>query len=336
MIVSKEIKIKNKYIGEGRPCFIVAEAGVNYNGNLKLAKKLVDEAKKAGADAVKFQVFKADNLVIVGMRQYKMLKRLEFSDSNFEELKKYCDKKNIIFLSTPHTEEAIDFLESLVPAYKISSSDLTNPSFLEKVAKKKKPILLSTGMATLKEVREAVKTIKKQGNNKIILLHCTTNYPCPLEEVNLRAMLTLKKEFNLPVGYSDHTLGIMVPIMAVAMGAQVIEKHFTINRNLPGPDHKVSLEPKELKEIVKSISDVEKALGSDIKKPTKSEEKIKKVVRKSIVAKIDIIKGTKIKKGMLAIKRPGTGIEPKNLNKIIGRIVKKNIMKDELISWRKI
>ena len=211
------IKIKDKIIEKNHPCFIIAEAGVNHNGSLKLAKKMIDVAKEAGADAVKFQTFKAEN-----------------------------------------------------------------------VARKKKPIILSTGMATLDEVKKAVNTIKKLGNNKIILLHCTTNYPCPLGEVNLKAMLTLKKEFNLPVGYSDHTLGVTVPIMAVIMGAQVLEKHFTLDKNLPGPDHKASLEPKELKEMVEAIRNTKKALGNGVKKPTRSEEKIKKVVRKSIVAKINI------------------------------------------------
>ena len=332
-------------IGERENCFIIAEAGINHNGDIKLAKKLVDVAKEAGADAVKFQTFKAENVVAenTAMASYQrrnikrketqqeMLKRMELDYKDFIRLKEYCDKKKIIFLSTPHSEDAIDFLEELVPAYKVGSGDLTNLPFLEKIAKKKKPVILSTGMATLSEVKEAVRTLKRAKNNKIILLHCTTNYPCPLEEVNLKAMLTLKKEFDLPVGYSDHTLGILVPVMAVAMGAQVLEKHFTLNKNLPGPDHKASLEPEELKEMIKTIREVEKALGDGIKKPTKSEEKIKKVVRKSIVAKVDIPKGTKITRDMLDIKRPGTGIEPKYLKRIIGRESKKNIKKDTLI-----
>jgi N-acetylneuraminate synthase/N,N'-diacetyllegionaminate synthase len=330
----KKIKIGNKLINESKSCFIIAEIGVNHNGSLKLAKRLVDEAKRSGADAVKFQVFKVENLVMVRTKEHEMLKKLELPYSYFEELKKYCEKRKIIFLATPHNDDAIDFLESLVPAYKIGSGDLTNSPFLEKVAKKKKPIILSTGMANLKEVKEAVKTIKRAGNNKIILLHCTTSYPCPLEDVNLRAMLTLKKEFNLPVGYSDHTLGILVPIIAVAMGAKVIEKHFTLSKNLPGPDHKASLEPKEFKEMVKAIRDVEKALGSGIKKPTKNEEKIKKIVRKSIIAKINIPAGSKITKEMLIIKRPGTGIEPKYINKIIGKIAKREIKKDSLIKFQ--
>jgi len=346
----KKIKIGNKFVSEENPCFIIAEAGVNHNGSFRLAKKLIDAAKNAGVDAVKFQTFRAENLVTkttemancqkknTGKKesQLKMLKKLELSDKDFTELKKYCNKKQIIFLSTPHSEDVIDFLEPLVPAYKVGSGDLTNLPFLEKVARKKKPIILSTGMATLSEVEEAVNTIKKAGNNKIILLHCTTNYPCPLEEVNLRAMEDLKREFNLTVGYSDHSLGIMVPIMAVTLGAKVIEKHFTLNKNLLGPDHKASLEPDELKDMVKTIRHVEEALGSSIKKPTKSEEKIKKVVRKSIVAKVNIPKSTRIKKDMLIIKRPGTGIEPKYFNRVIGRVAKTNIVKDELIFWGKI
>ena len=346
----KEIKIGNKVIGDKNPCFIIAEAGVNHNGKLSLAKKLIDIAKEAGVDAIKFQTFKTEGVMIenvpmaeyqkknIGKKetQFQMIKKLELSYDDFISLKKYCDKKRIIFLSTPHSEDAINFLEKLVLAYKIGSGDLTNLPFLEKIAGKKKPIILSTGMATLSEVKEAVGTIKKAGNNKIILLHCTTNYPCPLEEVNLKAMLTLKKEFNLPVGYSDHTLGVMVPIMAVALGAKVLEKHFTLDKNLPGPDHKASLEPGELKEMVKVIRDTERALGSGIKKPTKSEEKIKKVVRKSVIAKINIPRGAEIKKDMLIIKRPGTGIEPKYLDKVLGRVAKKNIKKDELIIWEKI
>jgi len=343
----KEIKIGNKVIGDKNPCFIIAEAGVNHNGKLSLAKKLIDIAKEAGVDAIKFQTFKTEGVMVenvpmaeyqkknIGKKetQFQMIKKLELSYDDFISLKKYCDKKRIIFLSTPHSEDAINFLEKLVLAYKIGSGDLTNLPFLEKIAGKKKPIILSTGMATLSEVKEAVGTIKKAGNNKIILLHCTTNYPCPLEEVNLKAMLTLKKEFNLPVGYSDHTLGVMVPIMAVALGAVVLEKHFTLNKKLPGPDHKASLNPQELKEMVKKIRETEKALGNGRKKPTKSEEKNKKVARKSIIAKVDIPKNTKITKDMLIIKRPGIGIEPKYLDRIIGKIAQKDLKKDTLIKF---
>ncbi len=326
-------------------CFIITEAGVNHNGKLSLAKKMVNEAKKAGADAVKFQTFKAEELAtqkaltadyqknnLGGQKsQLEMLKGLELSENDFKELKKYCDQKKIIFLSTPHTEKAADFLETLVPAFKIASGDLTNIPFLKKIAKKGKPVILSTGMADLKEVEEVVEAIKRAGNKKIILLHCTTNYPTTFNEVNLRAMGTMGKKFKLPVGYSDHTKGIEVSLAAVAMGARVIEKHFTINKNLPGPDHKASLEPTELKKMVEGIRNIEKAMGDGIKKPTASELKIAKVARKSVVAKVDIFKGEKISSNMLAIKRPGTGIEPKYFFKIIGKKAFKNIQKDSLI-----
>lgn len=339
------VKIGKRIINSKSPCFIIAEAGVNHNGRVALAKKLVDVAKAAGADAVKFQTFLAKNLAIkdssmadyqkknIGIQesQFSMLRKLELRDEDFISIKKYCDRKKIIFLSTPHSEDAVDFLFPLVPAYKVGSGDITNLPLLRKIAGKKKPIILSTGMSTLTEIKEAVKAIKKQGNNKIILLHCTTNYPCPLEEVNLRAMPAIEKKIDCLVGYSDHTLGDLVPVMAIAMGARVIEKHFTLDKNLPGPDHKASLEPKELKNMVERIRDAEKALGQNDKKPTKSEEKTKKVARKSIVANVDIPKGTKIAKNMLIMKRPGTGIAPGLARRVIGKRAKIDIAKDTLI-----
>lgn len=366
----KKIKINNGLIGEGEPCFIIAEAGVNHNGSMELAKKLVDAAKNAGANAVKFQTFKAEGLVTkeAGMAKYQeknigkkesqqeMLKKLELNYEDFRELKKYCDEKGIIFLSTPHSEDAIDFLEGLVPAYKIGSGDLTNIPFLEKVAKKGKPIILSTGMSTLEEVKEAVEAIKNAGNDKVILLHCTSSYPCPIEDVNLRAMQTMQKEFNHLIGYSDHTLGIQVSVAAAVLGACVIEKHFTLNKKLSGPDHKASLEPSEFKNmihgirtvekrlkegekaenILKEIPDIEKILGNEMKKPTEDEREIKKLVRKSIIAKVDIPKGIVIAEDMLIIKRPGTGIEPKHVKEIIGKKTREYIKKDELIHLTKL
>jgi N-acetylneuraminate synthase len=346
----KKIKIGKKFVGEGQPVFIIAEAGVNHNGSLDLAKKMVDIAKNAGTDAVKFQTFKAEDIVTGNAKmadyqkkntgknesQLEMVKKFELSYDDFFELKKYCDLKGIIFLSTPHTDAATDFLKHLMPAYKIASGDATNIPFLQKISKNKKPIILSTGMTNMAEVKAAIKAIKGCGNNKIVVLHCTTNYPCPIEEINLRAISTLEKELNLPVGYSDHTDNIFVPIMAVAMGAQILEKHFTIDKNLPGPDHKASLEPKELKEMVENIRKAEKIMGSPIKKPTESEKKIMKIVRKSIVAKKDILSGQKINGSMLIIKRPGNGIEPKYISKIIGKKAKINIRKDQLIGWKMI
>jgi N,N'-diacetyllegionaminate synthase len=347
-----KIKIRDRLIGEKQPCFVIAEAGVNHNGSLRLAKKLVDVAEIAGADAVKFQTFKAEKLVTkegkmaeyqkknIGREesQLEMLKKLELDYSDFIKLKKYCDKKRIIFLSTPHTSDAVGFLESLVPAYKIGSGDLTNIPFLKKVAHKQKPIILSTGMSTLKEIKDAVKSIKRI-NNKLILLHCTTSYPCPRSDVNLRVMETLRQEFKLPVGYSDHSLGIDVALMAVKLGAVILEKHFTLDRKIEGPDHKASLDPDELKKMVRRIriGDYPKfnkvVLGRKEKKPTKNELKIAKLARKSITAKQDISKGTIITKGMLEIKRPATGIQPKYLEKVIGKTTRKNIKKDTLIKF---
>jgi len=347
MIIPKKIKIAGKIISDEK-CFIIAEAGINHNGNFKLAKKLVDEAKKAGADAVKFQTFKTENLISEKTRladyqkenlkekinQFEMLKKYELKKDDFSKLKEYSDSKGIIFLSTPHSNESIDFLDSLVPAYKIGSGDLNNHPFLKIIAGKNKPIILSTGMATLKEIKEAVNVIRRGGNNHIIVLHCTTSYPCPLEDVNLLVIKELKEKLKLPIGYSDHTSGIITPIIARSLGAVVIEKHFTLNKNFPGPDHKASLEPKQLKKMVEEIRKTELILGSKEKKPTKKEEKIKKLVRKSIFVAEKIEKGEKITRKKLSIKRPGNGIEPKFLEKIIGKISLKSLKKGHLLSFK--
>ena len=347
MEIKAKIRIGNVVIGEGKPVVIIAEAGINHNGKLRLARELVDAAKAAGANAVKFQTFKTENLVAATTKAadgneknagnkskslINSLKKVELKYSDFISLKKYCDKKKIIFLSTPHSEDAVDFLEPLVPAYKIGSGDLTNLPFLEKIAGKKKPVILSTGMADLDEVKKAVGILKRQKNNKIILLHCTTQYPCPLDEVNLRAMEVMRVKLNCLVGYSDHTLGITVPIMARTLGAVLLEKHFTLDRKLSGPDHQASLEPPELKVMVKAIRDAEKILGSDVKKPTKSEEKIKKIVRKSMVADIFITRGVAITSRAIAIKRPAKGIEPGDLKRIIGKKARRDIKKGEFLT----
>ena len=331
--------------------FIIAEAGVNHNGDIKLAKKLINVAKDAGADAVKFQTFKVEDVVTQNAEkaeyqkettgaeesQFEMIKKLELTESDFKELADYAKKAGILFLSSPFDKESVDLLDELdVPAFKVASGEITNLPLLRYIAKKGKPIILSTGMSTLGEIEEALDVIRSEEVEDIILLHCVSNYPARVEDVNLRAMGTLKQAFKLPVGFSDHTLGITAPIAAVALGACVIEKHFTLDRNLPGPDHKASLEPDELKEMVKAIREVEKALGNGIKKPTKEEEKIKKVARRSIVAKVDISKGAIITEEMLDVKRPGTGIEPKYLKFIIGRKAKEDIKKDIIISLKMI
>lgn len=341
----EKIKIGNKFVGENHPSFIITEAGVNHNGDITLAKKLVDVAVNASADAVKFQTFKSENLIVSDanspdyvnrnlgkkIKQLEIIKKYELKYSDFEKLKKYCDTKNIIFLSTPHSFDAIDFLEDLVSAYKFGSGDITNIPALEHAAKKGKPLILGTGMSTMKEVKTAIDAIKSIGNKQIVTLHCTTNYPSLLDEVNLNAMMSMKKELKCLVGYSDHTSSILVPSIAVALGATIIEKHFTIDKKLPGPDHKASLEPEELKNMIKQIRETERILGSFEKKPTLSEQKIMDLVRKSIVAEEEIEKGTKINEKMLGFKRPGTGLKPSDLDKIIGKKAKKTIVKDEIL-----
>ncbi len=342
-----KIKICNNLIGEGHPCFIIAEAGVNHNSDIKLAKKLIDVAKDTKADAIKFQTFKTENLVTqtakvteyqrknIGKQQtqFQMLKKLELSNNDFYRLNKYAQRKRILFLSTPYDKESVDFLISIgVPAFKISSADITNHPLLLYVAEKNLPVILSTGMSTLEEVKEAVNVIKPI-NKKLILLHCTFDYPAKIGEINLRAMQTLRRIFQFPVGYSDHSLGIEVSIAAVALGACVIEKHFTLDKNLPGPDHKASLEPDRLKRMVKLIRNVEKALGNPIKQPAKSEIANRKTSRRSLVTTKDIPKDTIITKEMVGIKRPGTGIQPKYYNTVIGLRAKRDIEQEEVLIW---
>lgn len=328
--------------------FIIAEAGVNHNGRLDLAYQLIDVAKDAGVDAVKFQTFKAENVVsrLADKAEYQkkttdsdksqleMIKKLEISFEDFVKLKKYCDKKGIMFLSTPFDNQSIDFLYDLVDIYKIPSGEIINYPYLKHIAVKNKPIIMSTGMANLGEVEEAINTIREVNSKaKISLLHCTTNYPTPYEEVNLKAMQTLAAAFKLPVGYSDHTLGIEVPVAAVAMGAKIIEKHFTLDKKLPGPDHKASLEPDELKKMIKAIRNIEMTLSDGIKKPNKSEAEIMKVARRSLITTRDIRAGEIIKESDIAIKRPGTGIMPKFKEIIIGMKLVNDIRQDEPFRW---
>lgn len=347
-----KIKAGDKNIGEGRHVFIIAEAGVNHNGSVKLAKKLVDAAVNAKADAVKFQTFKAELVVTKDakmasyqiknlkkqMTQQEMIRKYELTEEDFAELKKYCDNKGIMFLSTPHSNEwSVDVLEKLkVPLYKIGSGDLTNLPFLDYVAKKQKPIVIGTGMSTMEEIKSAISAIKKTGNDKIVMLQAVTQYPTPYEDLNLRAMLSIKKECDVLVGLSDHTTGTIAPVAAVALGAVVIEKHFTLDKNMKGPDHSASLNPEELKVMVENIRNTELMLGSGIKKPTKQEIEIMKVVRKSLVSKVKIKKGAKITRDMIDIKRPATGIHPKDLEKVLGKKAKKDIEKDMVISFNDI
>jgi len=340
------IQLSNRKIGHDHPCLIIAEAGVNHNGSIKIARQLVKEASLAGADVVKFQTFKADEIVTINspkaeyqlkttdnsITQYEMLKSLELSREWHIDLMQHCQNNNIIFLSSPFDIKSIDFLDQIgVSGFKVPSGEIVNLPFLSHLTEKKKPLILSTGMSTLGEVETAIKIIEEINYNNYVLLHCTTNYPTLPEEVNLNAMNTLKSAFQVPVGYSDHTEGIEVSIAAVAMGACVIEKHFTLDKNMSGPDHKASITPRELSKLVKSIRKVEKALGSKRKYPVSIEMHNRKVVRKSIVASKSIKKGEIFTKENLALKRAGHGISSVLWDQILGKLAKKKFEKDELI-----
>jgi len=324
---------------------------VNHNGRLEMARQLVDVAVQAGADTVKFQTFKTENFMTRNAEkaeyqkettgaeesQYEMIKKLELSEEDFKDLFAYAQEKGITFLSSAFDKGSVDLLETLgVPAFKIPSGEITNFPLLRYIARKKKPIILSTGMSTLSEIEEALEVLQKEGAKEIILLHCITNYPAKIEDMNLRVMETLRNAFKLPVGLSDHTLGITIPIAAVALGACVIEKHFTLDKNLPGPDHRASLDPDELRQMVRAIRDVERAKGDGVRKPTKEEEENKKVVRRSIVAKVDIPERAIVTKEMLDIKRPGIGIEPRYIEEIVGATAKVDIKRNDSITWSKI
>ncbi len=328
---------------------IIAEAGVNHNGNIDTAKKLIDAAAEAGVDYVKFQTFKAEKIVTktasrakyqdsnTGDKdsQFEMLKKLEISEEMHLELIHYCESKNIKFLSTAFDLESLTYLKSLgLKLAKIPSGEITNLPYLRAMAKLFPEIILSTGMANMDEIKAASEVLIMNGTKleNITILHCNTEYPTPMEDVNLKAMLDIKKQLNTKIGYSDHTLGIEVPIAAVALGAKVIEKHFTLDRNLPGPDHKASLEPSELKAMVTAIRNIEKAIsGSGIKEESPSEAKNKPIARKSIIASQNIKKGEVLSEENLSIKRPGTGINPMRWDEIIGQQAIKDFQEDDLI-----
>ena len=332
---------------------IIGEAGVNHNGDIKLAKKLIDAASDAKVDYVKFQSFKADKLVSPTARkadyqlrnlksnddsQFNMLKNLELSENDHLELISYCKSKNVSFFSTAFDSDGVFYLSTLnLDFFKVPSGELTNFPYIRAIAKTGKPVILSTGMANLNEIEQTLNILVSNGTKKsdITVLHCNTEYPTPINDVNLKAMLTIKKKFDISVGYSDHTLGIEVPIAAVALGAKIIEKHFTLDRNLIGPDHKASLEPDELKEMVKSIRNIEKVIsGNGVKKPSLSEIKNIKIARKSIHSSRKLKSGSIIEERDLISLRPGDGICPMNWNKVIGMKVKRDIEKFSKISWK--
>lgn len=342
------ISIGIKKIGGDNPVFIIAEAGVNHNGKLSFAKRLIDVAAKSGADAVKFQTFNPDTLVTKTAEkasyqaknesrntetQHKMLKRLMLSRDYHVELKHYAEKKNLIFMSTPFSIDDAQFLRRLgVKALKVGSTDTNNIPYLSKIARFNLPIILSTGMSDLEEVKEGVNAVQKAGSRKLIILHCTTNYPTPFREANIRAIETLRKTCKVPVGFSDHTIGNEAAVSAVALGAVVIEKHFTLDRNLPGPDHKASLEPDELRDFVTSIRNTEMALGTGVKTPFRSEKNTANVARKSVVTTSFVKKGERFTEDNLGVKRPGTGLAPKHYKSVIGKKATRDIDTDKIIT----
>ena len=325
--------------------FIIAEIGVNHNGDVDLAKEMIKSASNCGVDAVKFQTFVSEDLVTDDAKkanyqnentseknQFEMLKKLELTFDDFKELKDYALDNEVMFLSSPFDKKSVDLLESLdVPAYKLGSGELNNFELIDYVQKTGKPLIISTGMATLDEIKETYEFIDDKKN--LIVLHCITGYPTSFEEANLNFIKTLQLELDSPIGFSDHSPGIELPIAAVALGACVVEKHFTLDKNLEGPDHKASLNPKEFKAMVDAIRNVEVAMGDGVRKFSENEEEIKKVARKSIVLNQDVKKGTVLQREMLSIKRPGTGIPPKFINDIIGKEIIEDLKSGTVVLW---
>ncbi len=347
-VVMAAVDIAGRTVGPGHPCFIIAEAGVNHNGDLALAKRLIEAAAKAGADAVKFQTFRGERLVSPTARkaayqtaatgahesQLDMIRRLELPDVAFGELKRHCTACGVLFLSTPFDEESADLLEDLgVAAFKIPSGEVTNLPLLAHVGRKGKPVILSTGMSTLEEVRAAVDTLRQAGAQDVVVLHCVSSYPADPADANLRAMATLADAFHAPVGYSDHTPGIEVALAAAALGACVIEKHVTLDRTLPGPDHRASLEPVELAALIRGVRTVESALGDGRKRPVPSEADTAAVARRSLVAARDVPAGATLTEDTLAVLRPGTGLSPALRARVVGRIAKVHIPAGTPLTW---
>lgn len=349
-ITGEVMKIGNRNIGDGNPCYIIAEAGSNHNRDFDTALKLIDVAVEAGADAVKFQIFSADTiyskktpmasyltnkkLTEKNETLYDLIKKLEIPRNWTPDLMEYCRKKGITFLSTPFDLAAVDDLENAgVEAFKVASFEITHLPMLKKISATGKPIILSTGMANLEDIEVALNCIRKAGMSEVTLLHCAIAYPPRYEDINLRAMDTMKQAFQVPVGFSDHTMGHVTDVAAVARGACIIEKHYTLSRNQKGPDHPFSLEPDELKAMVKAIRQTEQILGSSIKGPTEAEAELHRIARRSLVAAKDIAAGTVITEDMIAVKRPGFGIPTRHMEIVIGRKAAKDIEEDDILTW---
>lgn len=342
------IEIDGRKIGEDHPVFIIAEVGVNHNGDLNIAKKLIREAARCGADCVKFQTFKADRVVTkdapkasyqlkttaVDESQESMLRNLEMQNHHYKEIIECCNDEGVVFISTPYNVEDVDFLDELgVPAYKLASIHAAEPWFSAYTARKGRPIILSTGMANLDEVDQTVRAIRETGNTDLVLLQCTTNYPSRLEDTNLRAMHTLAEVFGTLVGYSDHTQGDTACIVSIGLGATVIEKHFTLDKSMPGPDQSTSVNPEEFARLVKNIRNAEAILGSSVKEPCEMEKDNSVGMRRSIVAKCNIKQGDIITEAMLTFKRPSSGLSPRYMDEIIGKCAQEDISPDTLVQW---
>lgn len=342
------IRIGERVIGAGQPCFVIAEAGVNHNGSLEMARRLVDAAVQAAADAVKFQTFRSEKAISpfapkaayqvettgAGESQLEMVRKLELPPEAFRELKSYCAQRGILFLSTPFDDESADLLDELgMAAFKVPSGEITNLPFLEHVARKGKPLIVSTGMCELEEVRTAVDCLQRAGARELALLHCVSSYPAPAASINLRAMATLRETFGVPVGFSDHTLGIAIPLAAVALGACIVEKHMTLDCKLPGPDHRASLEPGDFAAMVAGIRAVEASLGDGAKRPAAEERNTAEVARRSLVAACAIPAGTVLRAEHIAILRPGTGLAPALREQVIGRRAARDIPAGTLLTW---
>jgi N,N'-diacetyllegionaminate synthase len=341
------VTIAGRRIGRGEPCFVIAEAGVNHNGDVELARRLVDAAAKADADAVKFQTFRAEGVATAlapkasyqlettggGESQAEMLRRLELGEDAFAVLKALAEERGLVFLSTPFDNESVELLDRLgVAAFKVSSGDVTNLPLLGEIGRRRRPVILSTGAADLDETAAALDALRQAGAEEIVVLHCVSAYPTPPEQANLLAMATLADRFGLPVGYSDHTEGETVALAAVALGACVLEKHLTLDSSLPGPDHRLSLEPDELTRLVQGVRRVEAALGDGVKRVVPAERVNVSIVRRSLAATEDIPAGTVLAESMLTALRPGTGIEPARIGEVVGRTLRRDVSRGELLA----
>lgn len=341
------IRVGKHSIGPGLPCMVIAEAGVNHNGNLEIALRLVDAAAEADADVIKFQTFKAEEVISpvapkaayqvrttgAAESQLEMVRKLELPPAAFATIDRHCRERGLLFLSTPFDRGSVDLLQNLnIAAFKIPSGEVTNLPFLTYVAKQRKPVILSTGMSTLDEVAAAVEAVLAAGTGELALLHCVSNYPALASSVNLRAMKTLEQRFGVPVGYSDHTEGIEISLAAAALGACIVEKHFTLDRTLPGPDHRASLEPRELAVLVRGVRTIESALGDGRKVPAAEELNTAAVARRSLVAVRDLAAGTILTEENIAIRRPGTGLPPSTLPNVLGRRLRQDVVAGALLS----